>query len=91
MTLRASKEDLEEVRRCIRQGLDRLDAKDALKVLARVLPTEEEVAHAEFARKHLGDWMEAERMCGVVHSGEKKKWFERELAMREREKAGPSR
>ena len=87
MTLRASKADLEEVRRCIRQGLDGLDAKEALKVFARVLPTEEEVAHAEFARKNLGDWMKAERMCGVVHSGEKKEWLERELAMREEEKA----
>ena len=85
MTLRATKEDLDEVRRCIRQGLDSLDAKDALKVLERCLPTAEEIAHVEYARKALGDWMKAEKMCGVVHKGAKKDWYERELAMREAE------
>lgn len=85
MTLRASKEDLEEVRRCVRQGLDGLDAEDALKALERCLPTEEEVAHAEFARKRLWAWMKSEKMCGVSHQGEKKEWFDRETAMREAE------
>ncbi len=90
MALRASKEDLEEVRRCIRQGLDALDAKDALEVLERCLPTEEEMAHVEFARERLRNWMKAEKMCGIVHSGPKKEWYERELAMLEAEtKAGP--
>jgi hypothetical protein len=85
MALRASKEDLEEVRRCIRQGLDTLDAKDALKVFERCLPTEEEMAHVEYARERLGNWMRSEEACGMVHSGPKKEWYEREFAMREAE------
>ncbi len=68
-------EDVEEVRAAIGQGLDGLDATDALEVFDRVL---QDVVHLEAGSKMLAKRLEVEKLCGMTHTDETNDWLERE-------------
>lgn len=68
-------EDVEEVRAAIRQGLDGLDAKDALEVFDRVLA---DVKHLETGSKQWAKRLVVEKLCGMQHTDEINAWIEAE-------------
>lgn len=72
-------EDVEEVRTAIRQGLDGLDAKDALEVFDRVLA---DVKHLEDGSRQWAKRLAVEKLCGMTHTDEINAWI---AAEKERE------
>lgn len=67
--------DIEEVKTAIRQGLDGLDAKDALEVFDRVL---EDVGHLEAGSKAWAKRLGVEKLCGMTHTDEINAWLAKE-------------
>jgi hypothetical protein len=77
-----NKSDVEEVKVAIRQGLDGLDAKDAVGVFDRVLA---DVAHLEAGSRMWLRRLEVEKACGMTHTEEVNAWIESERARLSRE------
>jgi hypothetical protein len=68
-------EDVEEVKAAILQGLDGLDAKDALGVFDRLLA---DVQHLEAGSKQWAKRLGVEKLCGMQHTDEINAWLEAE-------------
>lgn len=74
-------DDADRVRTAIRQGLDRLDAKDEIEVFDRMV---KDVVHLEVSAKAFLGKLKAEKMCGMTHSEEIDLWYATELRRQER-------